>query len=135
VLTITRELRDHIVAHARNDHPDEACGILAGPAGQDRPTRFIPMTNAARSPTFYEFDSTEQFRVWQEMDAQDEEPVVIYHSHTATEAYPSRTDIRLAAEPGAHYVLVSTRDEAETEFRSYRIVDGEVTEEPVTVLE
>ena len=135
MLTITRELRDHIVAHARNDHPDEACGILAGPAGQDRPTRFIPMTNAARSPTFYEFDSTEQFRVWQEMDAQDEEPVVIYHSHTATEAYPSRTDIGLAAEPGAHYVLVSTRDEAETEFRSYRIVDGEVTEEPVTVLE
>jgi len=135
VLTITRELRDHIVAHARNDHTDEACGILAGPAGQDRPTRFIPMTNAARSPTFYEFDSTEQFRVWQEMDDQDEEPVVIYHSHTATEAYPSRTDIGLAAEPGAHYVLVSTRDEAETEFRSYRIVDGEVTEEPVTVLE
>jgi proteasome lid subunit RPN8/RPN11 len=135
VLTITRELRDHIVAHARQDHPDEACGVLAGPAGTDRPTRFIPMTNAARSPTFYEFDSTEQFRVWQEMDDQDEEPVVIYHSHTATEAYPSRTDIGLAAEPGAHYVLVSTRDEKETEFRSYRIVDGEVTEEPVTVAE
>ena len=135
MLTITRELRDHIVAHARQDHPDEACGILAGPAGTDRPARFIPMTNAARSPTFYEFDSTEQFRVWQEMDDQDEEPVVIYHSHTATEAYPSRTDIGLAAEPGAHYVLVSTRDEDETEFRSYRIVDGEVTEELVTVVE
>jgi [CysO sulfur-carrier protein]-S-L-cysteine hydrolase len=135
VLTITRELRDHIVAHARQDHPDEACGILAGPAGTDRPTRFIPMTNAARSPTFYEFDSTEQFRVWQEMDDQGEEPVVIYHSHTATEAYPSRTDIGLAAEPGAHYVLVSTRDEDETEFRSYRIADGEVTEEPVTIVE
>jgi proteasome lid subunit RPN8/RPN11 len=135
VLTITRELRDRIVAHARRDHPDEACGILAGPAGTDRPTRFIPMTNAARSPTFYEFDSTEQFRVWQEMDDQGEEPVVIYHSHTATEAYPSRTDIGLAAEPGAHYVLVSTRDEDETEFRSYRIADGEVTEEPVTIVE
>ncbi len=135
MLTITRDLRDQIVAHARQDHPDEACGVLAGPVGTDRPTRFIPMTNAARSPTFYEFDSTEQFRVWQEMDDQDEEPVVIYHSHTATEAYPSRTDIGLAAEPGAHYVLVSTRDEDETEFRSYRIVDGEVTEEPVTVLE
>ena len=135
MLTITRDLRDQIVAHARKDHPDEACGVLAGPAGTDRPTRFIPMTNAARSPTFYEFDSTEQFRVWQEMDDQDEEPVVIYHSHTATEAYPSRTDIGLAAEPGAHYVLVSTRDENETEFRSYRIVDGEVTEEPVTIVE
>jgi proteasome lid subunit RPN8/RPN11 len=135
VLTITRDLRDQIVAHARQDHPDEACGVLAGPAGTDRPTRFIPMTNAARSPTFYEFDSTEQFRVWQEMDDQDEEPVVIYHSHTATEAYPSRTDIGLAAEPGAHYVLVSTRDEDRTEFRSYRILDGEVTEEPVIVVE
>jgi [CysO sulfur-carrier protein]-S-L-cysteine hydrolase len=135
VLTLTRDLRDQIVAHARRDHPDEACGILAGPAGQDRPTRFIPMTNAARSPTFYEFDSTEQFRVWQEMDDQDEEPVVIYHSHTATEAYPSRTDIGLAAEPDAHYVLVSTRDEQETEFRSYRIVDGDVTEESVTIVE
>jgi [CysO sulfur-carrier protein]-S-L-cysteine hydrolase len=135
VLTITRQLRDQIVAHARRDHPDEACGILAGPAGTDRPTRFIPMTNAARSPTFYEFDSTEQFRVWQEMDDQDEEPVVIYHSHTATEAYPSRTDIGLAAEPGAHYVLVSTRDEDQTEFRSYRIVDRDVTEEPVAVVE
>jgi [CysO sulfur-carrier protein]-S-L-cysteine hydrolase len=135
VLTITRELRDQIVAHARKDHPDEACGILAGPAGTDRPTRFIPMTNAARSPTFYEFDSTEQFQLYKEMDERDEEPVVIYHSHTATEAYPSRTDIGLAAEPGAHYVLVSTRDEDRTEFRSYRIVDGEVTEEPVTVLE
>jgi proteasome lid subunit RPN8/RPN11 len=128
-------LRDHIVAHARKDHPDEACGILAGPAGTGRPTRFIPMTNAARSPTFYEFDSTEQFQVWREMDDQDEEPVVIYHSHTATEAYPSRTDIGLAAEPGAHYVLVSTRDEDQTEFRSYRIVDGDVTEEPVAVVE
>ena len=135
MLTIPRELRDQIVQHARKDHPDEACGVLAGPAGTGRPTRFIPMTNAARSPTFYEFDSTEQFRVWREMDERDEEPVVIYHSHTATQAYPSRTDIGLAAEPGAHYVLVSTRDEDQTEFRSYRIVDGEVTEEPVTVLE
>ena len=135
MLTIPRDLYDKIVAHARADHPDEACGVLAGPVGTDSPQRFIPMTNAARSPTFYEFDSTEQFGVWKEMDERDEEPVVIYHSHTGTEAYPSRTDISLAAEPGAHYVLVSTRDEHETEFRSYRIHDGEVSEEPVTVVE
>jgi [CysO sulfur-carrier protein]-S-L-cysteine hydrolase len=135
MLTIRQDLYDQIVAHARADHPDEACGVLAGPARSDRPERFIPMTNAARSPTFYEFDSTEQFRVWQEMEERDEEPVVIYHSHTATEAYPSRTDITLASEPGAHYVLVSTREPASTEFRSYRIVDGRVTEEPVTVAE
>src|ERR1700735_3430792 len=126
MLTISRELHDKIVAHARADHPDEACGVLAGPAGSDRPERFIAMTNAARSPTFYEFDSTEQFRVWTEMDERDEEPVVIYHSHTATEAYPSRTDISYANEPGAHYVLVSTRDTDADEFRSFRVVVGHV---------
>jgi [CysO sulfur-carrier protein]-S-L-cysteine hydrolase len=135
VLTLSKDLYDKIVAHARADQPDEACGVLAGPAGSDRPERFIPMTNAARSPTFYEFDSTEQFQVWKEMDDRDEEPVVIYHSHTATEAYPSRTDISYANEPGAHYVLVSTRDPQVSEFRSYRILDGQVSEEPVTVVE
>ena len=91
------------------------------------------MDNAARSMTFYEFDSMEQLRVWREMDDRDEEPVVIYHSHTATEAYPSRTDISYASEPGAHYVLVSTREPDRAEFRSFRIVDGEVTEEEVRI--
>jgi proteasome lid subunit RPN8/RPN11 len=133
VLRITAELRDEIIAHARRDHPDEVCGVIAGASGSGRAERFIPMLNAARSPTFYEFDSMEQLRVWREMDDRDEEPVVIYHSHTATEAHPSRTDINLASEPGAHYVLVSTREPDETEFRSFRIVDGEVEEEPVVI--
>ncbi|TDE11870.1 M67 family peptidase [Jiangella asiatica] len=135
VLRIRRDLVDAILAHARRDHPDEACGVIAGPAGSDRPERFIAMLNAARSPTFYEFDSMDLLRLYKEMDANDEEPVVIYHSHTATEAYPSRTDISYANEPGAHYVLVSTRDGADGEFRSFRIVDGEVTEEEVSVLD
>jgi len=133
MLSIRRELHDKIVAHARADHPDEACGVIAGPAGSDRAERFIPMMNAERSPTFYRFDSMEQFQVWKEMDERDEEPVVIYHSHTATEAYPSRTDVSYASEPGAHYVLVSTCAGGEAEFRSYRIVDDVVTEEPVEV--
>jgi proteasome lid subunit RPN8/RPN11 len=133
MLTISTALREQIVAHARADHPDEACGVIAGPAGSDRPERFIPMLNAERSPTFYRFDSMEQFKVWQEMDDRDEEPVVIYHSHTATQAYPSRTDISYASEPGAHYVLVSTRDPGEVEFRSFRNLEGVVTEEEVTV--
>ena len=133
MLTISTALRDNIVAHARADHPDEACGVIAGPAGSDRPVRFIPMLNAERSPTFYRFDSMEQFRVWREMDERDEEPVVIYHSHTATQACPSRTDISYASEPGAHYVLVSTRDPDQVEFRSFRIMDGVVTEEEVQV--
>ncbi len=134
MLTISRELVDKIVSHARADHPDEACGVIAGPIGSDRPERFVQMENAERSPTFYRFDSMEQFRVWREMDDRDEEPVVIYHSHTATEAYPSRTDVSYASEPGAHYVLVSTATDEE-EFRSYRIVDGVITEEPVKIVE
>jgi len=62
-------------------------------------------------------------------------PVVIYHSHTGTEAYPSRTDVSIAAEPDAHYVLVSTRDPEVHELRSYRILDGVVTEESVSIVE
>ena len=144
MLTLDRMTYDAIVAHAKQDHPDEACGVVAGPEGSDRPERFIPMLNAAGSPTFYEFDSLELLRLYKDMDARDEEPVIIYHSHTATEAYPSRTDIGLASEPGAHYVLVSTRDafdgsggniDGPVEFRSYRIIDGQVSEEEVTVVE
>ncbi len=134
MLEIAQDVVDAIVAHARRDHPDEACGVVAGPAGSDRPERFVPMVNAARSPTFYEFDSMDLLRLYREMDARDEEPVVIYHSHTATEAYPSRTDVSYASEPGAHYLLVSTRDPDTEEIRSFRIVDGVVTEEDVSIV-
>lgn len=138
MLTIDQATYDAIIAHARRDHPDEACGVVAGPIGSDVPARFIPMLNAAMSPTFYEFDSGDLLKLYREMDDNDEEPVIVYHSHTDTEAYPSRTDINLASEPGAHYVLVSTRDGADQggpiDFRSYRIIDGEVTEEEVRVV-
>jgi proteasome lid subunit RPN8/RPN11 len=138
MLTIDQATYDGIVAHAKKDHPDEACGIVAGPEGSDRPERLVEMVNAAGSPTFYEFDSTELLALYKEMWAREEEPVVVYHSHTATEAYPSRTDIGLASEPNAHYVLVSTREhgnnEGPVEFRSFRIVDGKVSEEEVVVV-
>ena len=142
MLRLDQETRDAIVAHARRDHPDEACGIVAGPEGSDRAERFVPMVNAASSPTFYEFDPTDLLHLYRDLDDRGEEPVVVYHSHTATEAYPSRTDIGLAMEPNAHYVLVSTRhltfdadgnSDGPVEFRSYRIVDGAVTEEEVVV--
>lgn len=139
MLIIPSDVRAAIVAHAKRDHPLEACGIVAGPEGSDRPERHLAMTNAAGSPTFYEFDSGELLALYKQLWALDEEPVVIYHSHTETEAYPSRTDIGLASEPGAHYVLVSTREHGNSdgpvEFRSYRITgpDGEVREEDVHV--
>jgi proteasome lid subunit RPN8/RPN11 len=130
VLSLPREMVDRVVAHARRDHPDEACGVIAGRDGVA--TRVVEMDNAERSPTFYRFDAKEQLRVWREMDDADEVPLVIYHSHTATEAHPSRTDISLASEPDAHYLLVSTRAETD-EVRSFRIVDGVVTEEPLEI--
>ena len=137
MLKISQVLVNNLLAHARADHPDEACGVIAGPAGSDKPTRFIPMVNSARSATFYEFDSADLLKLYRELDANDEDPVIIYHSHTATEAYPSRTDIAYASEPFAHYVLVSTREtgtaDGPYELRSFRIVEGEVTEEEIVI--
>lgn len=134
MLIIPQGVLEAVVAHARADHPDEACGIIAGPLDSDEAVRHVPMTNAERSPTFYSFEPSEQLQVWREMDDRDERPVVIYHSHTATEPYPSRTDIGLASDPDAHYLLVSTRDPDREEVRSYRIVGGEVREEEVRVV-
>jgi proteasome lid subunit RPN8/RPN11 len=139
VLKIAREHVDAMIAHAREDHPDEACGVIVGPEGSDVPTRLVRMINADRSPTFFRFDPQEQFELYKEMSAAGEEIVVVYHSHTSTEAYPSRTDIALASEPQAHYVLVSTAESGAAEgpisVRSYRIVDGVVTEEEIDVTE
>jgi [CysO sulfur-carrier protein]-S-L-cysteine hydrolase len=93
------------------------------------------MVNAERSPTTYRFDSAEQLQVWRALEELGEAALVVYHSHPATEAYPSPTDVELAAEPDVHYVLVSTRDAAIHELRSFRIVEGVVTEEFVDIVE
>ena len=136
-LKISQAHIDAILEQSRVEYPDEACGVILGPLGKDRALRLKPMINAAHSPTFYEFDPKDLLSLYREIDNNDEEIVVIYHSHTETEAYPSRTDIAYAGEPGAHYVLVSTREEIApaTEFRSYRIIDGVVTEEEVSISE
>ena len=124
-----------MIAHAREGYPDEACGVVVGPEGADSPIRLVRMINVDRSPTFFRFDPQEQFELFKQLDRDDEEIVVVYHSHTATEAYPSRTDIALATEPQAHYLLVSLAEsgsgEGPVQVRSYRIVDGVVTEEEI----
>jgi proteasome lid subunit RPN8/RPN11 len=139
MLVIDQATYDAIVAHARADHPDEACGLVAGPEDADRPVRHIPMTNAERSPTWHSFESSEWLRVYREMEKNNERPVVLYHSHTSTEAYPSRTDIEWDSEidPHAHFVVVSTRDTdglGDFQFRSYRVAAGDVTEEDVRIV-
>ena len=137
MLEISREFVDAILAQSRAEYPDECCGVILGPAGSGKATRLKPMINAAHSPTFYEFDSRDLLALYREIDDNDEEIVVIYHSHTETEARPSRTDIAYASEPEAHYVLVSTREEIAPaiEFRSFRIVGGVVSEEEVSITE
>jgi [CysO sulfur-carrier protein]-S-L-cysteine hydrolase len=139
VLKIAREHLDAMIVHAREDHPDEACGVIVGPEGSDVPSRLVRMINAERSPTFFRFEPEEQFALYKQLSTAGEEIVVVYHSHTATEAYPSRTDISLASEPQAHYVIVSTAESGASEgpvsVRSFRIVDGAVTEEEMHVTE
>jgi proteasome lid subunit RPN8/RPN11 len=136
VLRIAHELVEAMVAHARADHPDEACGLIAGPEGTGEPQRHIPMINAARSMTFYQFDGDEWKQVYDEMWDNDEETVVAYHSHTHTEPRPSPSDVKIASEmgePNAHYVVLGTRDPDVAEIRSFRIVGEDVTEEPIEV--
>ena len=118
-----------ILEQSRVEYPDECCGVILGPEGSDKAVELKPMINAAHSPTFYEFDSKDLLALYRELDDKSQEIVVVYHSHT-------ETDIAYASEPNAHYVLVSTRKEIapESEFRSYRIIDGVVTEETVEIL-
>ena len=135
-LRITSQHVEAILEQSRVEYPDECCGVILGPEGSDRAEILKPMINAAHSPTFYEFDSKDLLALYRELDDNSQEIVVVYHSHTETQAFPSRTDIAYASEPNAHYVLVSTRKEIapENEFRSYRIIDGVVTEEDVEIV-
>lgn len=132
MLTLPRAMVDQVLAHARRDHPDECCGVITGVGGEA--SRLIEMTNAERSPTGFTFETTEQLRVWRDVDDRDEEFLAVYHSHTMTEAYPSRTDVKWSLTAGfEHWLLVSTRSE-EDEVRSFTISpDGEITEEPVNI--
>jgi [CysO sulfur-carrier protein]-S-L-cysteine hydrolase len=131
MLVIHSKLVEAMIAQAHKDHPIETCGVIAGPEGSNMPLRLIPMLNVAQSNTFFEFDPQQQLQVWREMEKYGEEPVVIYHSHTGSQAYPSRTDVENASEPKAHYVIIPTDSLYDGEIRSFRILDGMITEERV----
>ena len=135
MLVLHRKLSEFIIHQAQEDHPIETCGIVAGPAGFDTPTRIIPMYNMAQSEDFFQFESKQQLEIWKEMERNGEEPVVIYHSHTSTQAYPSLTDIQHASEPGTHYLIVSTDKRYPSSLRSFRINNGKVIEERVKVVD
>lgn len=125
-LSLPRTFADAIVVQARSEHPNEACGLLAGT--NSTATKIIPMTNAERSPVIYRIDPREQLRAFNEIEEAGLELVGIYHSHTRSPAYPSDTDVRQAFYPEAAYLIVSLADPERPDLRGYRILEGKVAE-------
>lgn len=130
-------LRDEMLAHAWRGLPNEACGLfLADPASVSAPqiSQFVPMDNMAESSELYQLDGQQMIAVEKEADEHGRLIVGVMHSHTHTTAYPSPTDVRDAGafDPfGAwHYIIVSLKD-AVPVLRSYRIIDGNISEEAV----
>jgi [CysO sulfur-carrier protein]-S-L-cysteine hydrolase len=132
MLQLTRGMWMEMVGHAYDGLPDEACGLLAGPAGTGRIGAFYPCRNAAGSSRVYTVDPGDHLRADRDAESNGLEIVGVMHSHTHTDAYPSPTDVEQAPDPGWHYVIVSLRQDAPV-MRSYRILDGEVHEEAVAV--
>ena len=132
MLQIERRFREEMIAHALEDDSIECCGILAGTNGQLH--KLYRMTNVENSPYRFSWDSKELIRVWTEMENNGWEHRVVYHSHTHSEAYPSTTDVRLAAWPEAYYVIISLQDKESPVVRAFRIVDGAISEEELQVV-
>jgi [CysO sulfur-carrier protein]-S-L-cysteine hydrolase len=127
---LDRATWDLLVEHAWSDFPYEVCGLL-GVRGDGGITHY-PIDNAERSMTYYVMEPKQLLRAMREIE--DEEwGLAIYHSHTHTQAYPSATDIRLAAYPEATYLIVTLQDRDRPDIRAFSIIDGEVTEKPVVV--
>jgi proteasome lid subunit RPN8/RPN11 len=129
-LRLPQDVFDALVAHAWSDFPYEVCGLLG--LQRDGRVEVIPVANAERSMRYYVMDSRELLRAMRRIE--DEElGLVIYHSHTHTQAYPSATDIRHAAYPDALYAIVTLEDHDAPAVRAYTIRAGAVVEVPVVV--
>lgn len=121
MLTLPRRLYDEVIAHCRQQYPKEACGILAGNGGVTE--QVYPMANVEDSPIGYSMDPKEHLLVEKQMRQRGQRMIGIYHSHTASDAYPSSVDVSLAISPDISYVLVSLKRQDDPALKSYRI-DG-----------
>ena len=131
-MRIAKPLLDEIVAHARDDVPNECCGMVAGSNGEA--TQVYRTRNAEASPFRYTIDPQDQFRVTMEIEDRGEEIAAIYHSHTKSAAEPSQTDINLAENwPDPLYLICSLADPDAPHVRAFAIRDGEVEEVPLHV--
>jgi proteasome lid subunit RPN8/RPN11 len=133
MLSLPRPVHDQMVAHCLSGLPEEACGLLGGDLETGDVVTCYPTRNLAASAKLYTVDPKEHLRADRDAEAAGNSIIGVFHSHTHTEAYPSSTDVAQAPDPAWHYVLVSLRD-IEPVVRSYRIVDGGISEEPVRLL-
>lgn len=131
-MKVTEEVHRQMVQHAYAGSPLEACGILGGYG--DLADRFFPTTNAHQSRVSYSIPEREILHVMRTLDAQGADLVGIFHSHPATPAYPSSTDIRLAFYPDAFYVICSLQNPRRPVIRAFRIRHGTVREEPIEII-
>jgi len=140
VLKLSRRAYLNLVQSAYLGYPDEACGLLAGPADQgtedgiETVTRFYPCVNTAASARIYMIDPLEHLRAENDAEDQGLEINGVMHSHTHSEPFPSPTDVAQAPDPNWHYVILSLKREV-PEVRSYRILDGQILEEPIEIFE
>lgn len=131
MLTLTPGTHARLVGHCLDGLPDEACGLLAGGLATDHASRCYPTRNQAASARLYEVHPLDHLKADRDAESRGLEIIGVFHSHTHTDAYPSATDVAQAPDPSWHYVLVSLKDEPVV--RSYRITDGNITEEPVAL--
>jgi [CysO sulfur-carrier protein]-S-L-cysteine hydrolase len=129
-LTLPEAVWRQMVGHAYDGLPEEACGLLGGDPATGRVGVFYPCRNAAESSRLYTVDPRDHLRADRDAEGRGLEIVGVMHSHTHTEAYPSPTDVAQAPDPSWHYVIVSLKRETAV-LRSYRIVDGAISEEEV----
>lgn len=134
MLTLTHSVWSEMLGHAYDGLPDEACGLLGGDPHTGRASVFYRCRNAAASSRVYTVDPKDHLLADRDVTSRGLELIGVMHSHTHTEPYPSPTDLEQAPDPEWHYVIVSLKRE-EPVLRSYRIVDGKVTEEPVWLAE
>ncbi len=130
MLRLDRRAFDAICDLAFREYPLEMCGLIAGAPDSNHAERFYPCRNTAESAKVYTIDPTDHFKAERDADDRDWEINGVVHSHTHSEPYPSPTDVAQAPDPEWHYVIVSLKRDA-PELRSYRIVNGTITEESI----
>ena len=128
-----RPIVDELIAHARDDAPNECCGIVAAQDG--RAVKLFRAANAEASPMRYSLDPREQYEITMEIERSGWDLGVIYHSHTRSPAYPSQTDVNLAFYPDALYVIVSVVEPSAPEVKAFRIADKQIEEVPFEIVE